>query len=142
MDSITILIAILVILTITLLCVIILDDQPTFNNDSNVLPSNCDCTENMQDTQQSKIKLFYTNDCGYSRQFLPVWTELQQGDLTKIVSFEEYDCNIANNRATMNDYNVKGYPTLIITTPNGWTEYPSHLPRTRDKIESFVKSLV
>ena len=63
---------------------------------------------------QPKVLFFYTNWCGYSRQFQPVWDKLVENQNPQLnhVSFEKIDCDQDSNELAKM-YDVKGFPTVV-----------------------------
>ena len=62
--------------------------------------------------------LFHANWCGYCVKFAPVWKKLKV-DLAKAgIETAEYE---SQNQEIMQEYNIQGYPTLIIEQ-NGETQ--------------------
>lgn len=86
------------------------------------------------------LMLFYTNWCGYSQQFLPIWHNMI-ATYDKI-KYEKYDCDTPEGRKLCEQYHITGYPTIIIKThDNTIIKYPDNHPRTKTAIISFLNQL-
>lgn len=84
---------------------------------------------------QPELILFYTEWCGYSRSFLPVWDEFakqnkQNVKLTKL-RCEGGDAN------TCSEKGVNGYPTVILYKDN--KEIPFDDDRTVANLQAFLQ---
>ena len=97
-----------------------------------------------KDFPKSKLVLYYTNWCGYSRMFLPDWEKLKDflktDDLGKTVILEEYDCDSNVGQTMCAKEKIEGYPSLILFKPNGSkVNFPDNLSRNYDSVISFLK---
>lgn len=87
-------------------------------------------------TDKQKLTLFYTNWCGYSRQFFPEWKKLKEL-LKNKVNFEEYDCDVSKNVCAQNKIN--GFPSIVLTKTNGEKlSYSDRQPRTAELVAKFA----
>lgn len=91
-------------------------------------------TEHYEPSQPELI-LFYTEWCGYSRSFLPVWDEFakqnkQNVKLTKL-RCEGGDANTCLQKG------VSGYPTVILYKNN--QEIPFEDDRTVANLQAFLQ---
>jgi thiol-disulfide isomerase/thioredoxin len=57
-----------------------------------------------------QLKLYYANWCGWSKKFLPTWTELEKK--VKNVKLIKIDCENESNKAQCQ--NIPGYPFLVL----------------------------
>lgn len=69
-----------------------------------------------------KLSVYYTDWCGYSKQFLKQ-LENGLGELIKQQNVELELVNCEQNKETCNAMNVEGFPTLILHTSNGSIQY-------------------
>lgn len=132
----------------------------------NILPkSNCECYEQSTDnlinydltnktnpnyarnnarngvpnaqTELPTLILFHTPWCGHSKNFMPIWIELLHSNLSKIINFKDYDCDKQPDSCNM--YNITGYPSLILSYPNGQVIYfPNNLERNKETVTKFI----
>lgn len=83
------------------------------------------------------LGVYYTDWCGYSRQFLE---KLEDGLKTKLekegVSIRLVDCD--KNKETCQKLQIEGFPTLLLHTENKDIHYNGN--RTDDDILHFVKN--
>ena len=87
-------------------------------------------------TNANKLVLYYTEWCGYSQQFLPIWKDLKDNiDSSLDVALIEYDCD-KNNGICMAE-KIEGYPTLILHTQTNKIHYTG--ARTVNAIMIFLK---
>ena len=86
----------------------------------------------------SKLYFFFADWCGYCKKFKPEWQKLtNMSDLG--VQFEEVDCTDSKNvPALAKEYNVSGFPTLILANGGKNTTYEGE--RTANAIVSFIKN--
>ena len=86
-------------------------------------------------TNQPVLKLYYTNWCGWSKKFLPVWNQLKTFKKLNI-PMEKIDCE--KNKEQCNG--IPGFPYVVLETRNKRIEYKGN--RTARDIENFVKNNV
>lgn len=86
----------------------------------------------------SKLYFFFADWCGYCKKFKPEWQKLtNMSDLG--VQFEEVDCTDSKNvPALAKEYNVSGFPTLILVNGGNNTTYEGE--RSANAIASFIKN--
>lgn len=86
------------------------------------------------------VSLFYTDWCGYSRQFLPEWEKLASTKFTKYVNFEKFECDQSQNICTANE--ITGYPTIKFTKSDGTSfRLPNNVARNAPSITNFIEQL-
>jgi protein disulfide-isomerase A1 len=77
-----------------------------------------------------KLKLFYTEWCGWSQRFLPVWEQLENSNLwCKLVKI-----NCETNKELC--ANVPGYPYIVLEKNGQKIEYNGD--RTYDDLVKFI----
>lgn len=83
------------------------------------------------------LGVYYTDWCGYSRQFLQ---QLEDGLKNKLkkegVSIRLVDCD--KNKETCQNLQIEGYPTVLLHSNNKDIQYNGN--RTDDDILNFVKN--
>ena len=86
----------------------------------------------------SKLYFFFAEWCGYCKKFKPEWEKLKN-ESNLGVQLEEVDCSDSNNVPSLaKEYNVNGFPTLILV--NGSNKVTYEGARTADALISFIKS--
>ena len=85
----------------------------------------------------TKLYFFFAEWCGYCKKFKPEWEKLK-AESNLGVQLEEVDCTDSNNTpALATEYNVSGFPTLILV--NGSNKITYEGARTKDALVSFIK---
>ena len=102
------------------------------NNSVSNYVSNEDNTKN-----ETKLALYYTNWCGYSRQFFPEWEKIQNSDLKNNITLISYDCDKTKQ---CNTDNVNGFPSLILHKNGQKITFPDNLERNATNVINFVKN--
>ncbi len=78
------------------------------------------------------LKLYYTEWCGWSQRFLPVWEQLENSNLwCKLVKI-----NCENNKGLC--ANVPGYPYLVLEKNGKQIDYNGD--RTYDDLIKFINN--
>jgi hypothetical protein len=100
--------------------------------------------ENVQ--PKNKLCLYYTEWCGYSKQFLPEWQklklEISSSELKNKIDVVEYNCE-KDKEICMNS-SVRGYPTVIFhKLENGDIKnFPYDGPRESKSIIKFIENII
>jgi thiol-disulfide isomerase/thioredoxin len=84
---------------------------------------------------ETQLALYYTNWCGYSRQFFPEWEKIQNSDLKNKISFISYDCDKSKQCSIDN---VNGFPSLILHKNGKQIKFPDNLERNATNVINFV----
>jgi thiol-disulfide isomerase/thioredoxin len=80
------------------------------------------------------LYLFYTNWCGHSLRFLPIWDQFGAGNSFPGLNIQKVDCEKSD---LCNKFNVKGFPMVKLVKVDGSvTDFNG--PRTIDGLNSFV----
>lgn len=84
---------------------------------------------------------FYSPSCGYSQQFMPSWNAVAD----KLKNVDAVSVKAINAASPGNEnltfyYNIKGYPTVILVTPDRNVEYAGD--RSPDDLYNFVMKYV
>lgn len=82
------------------------------------------------------IYYFFAPWCGYCKQFTPTWEKVKSKHGHKI-AMKEINIEDKQNKKLMTDYNVTGFPTVIVVDGEHWLEYRGQ--RTVKDLEDFVK---
>lgn len=88
----------------------------------------------------SKIVLYYTDWCGYSKRFQPVWESLVQyakDNKLSNLEIEKVDC--VANKERCDKATIQGYPTVILEKDGKNIELDGKYPRTLDGLIKFLK---
>jgi len=90
---------------------------------------------NMNDNNNNKnsIYLFKADWCGHCKQFKPTWNKLKD-EMSNKINFITYDS--VKNAKEIKEYNISGFPTLIIKTGNKAIEYVG--PKNEQSIKDFI----
>lgn len=83
----------------------------------------------------AKLYFFFADWCGYCKRFKPEWEKLK-AEPNLGVQLEEVDCS-NEAPALAREYNVKGFPTLILLNDGNKVTYEGE--RSADAIISFIK---
>ena len=106
------------------------------------------CKEGFTNSENEKSNLikvynFNTAWCGYSVRFQPEWDKFQKEVNTnnKLSNIQAYDikCDDNNNKQMCSDYNIDGFPTVIIEKDNKKIKYNGE--RTSETIIETIKNL-
>lgn len=82
---------------------------------------------------------FYSPTCGYCKQFWPAWhTVVNKLKDVKGISVKAIDATHPENENLAFYYNISGYPTVILTTPDRDIEYTGN--RNSEDLYKFVVS--
>jgi hypothetical protein len=88
--------------------------------------------ENFASTKKKPVlKLYYTNWCGWSKKFLPVWQQLE-GNLP--IQMEKIDCEKNPEKCQ----GVAGFPFIVLERENNRLNYNGN--RTVNDIKRFVQN--
>lgn len=82
------------------------------------------------------LNLYYTEWCGYSQQFLPVWSEFEKYATNNnlAVTTNKFDCDKEKEKCQ----SVEGFPTLTLEKDGKRTVMSGKYPRTVDGILKFI----
>jgi thiol-disulfide isomerase/thioredoxin len=83
----------------------------------------------------AKLYFFYADWCGYCKKFKPEWAKLK-AEPNLGVQLEEVDCS-NEAPALAKEYDVKGFPTLILLNGSNKVTYEGE--RSANAIISFIK---
>jgi hypothetical protein len=78
------------------------------------------------------LKLYYTNWCGWSQKFLPVWENMTQ--TVKNCNLIKIDCESQKSQCD----GVAGFPSLVLE--KGGKKIPYSGNRTEEDIVNFINS--
>lgn len=82
-----------------------------------------------QNQNKNRIVLYYTNWCGFSKQFFPIWSAFETRNGDKII-IEKVDCETSK-------CDVNGFPTVKMYKLNGEV-INFDGPRTVEGLETFI----
>lgn len=93
-----------------------------------------------------KVINIYASDCSYSRNFSPIWEKLKkrysQGNLGKNIRIELEEYDEKTDKEIINQFNITGYPTILIVKRNKIYEYPPNGPLTIKSINKWIRSFI
>jgi thiol-disulfide isomerase/thioredoxin len=115
-----------------------------FNNDVTTCSNIKDYFSNSENKNSNLIKVynFNTSWCGYSVRFQPEWNKFENEiKLIDNLNIEAFDtkCDNINNKQMCDDYEIPGFPTVIIEKNNEKINYNG--PRTAVAIIEAIKNL-
>jgi len=85
--------------------------------------------------KKKELYLFKDEWCGHCKNFKSTWEEMQNdSSLKKEIKFITMDSD--KNQKEIAEWNVEGFPTIILKNDNKATEYNG--PRTIDAIKEFI----
>lgn len=85
-----------------------------------------------------EIMLFKAEWCGHCQNFKNDWEELQKDKFLKSkYAFKTFDSD--NDKEKMEEYKIKGFPTLFVRKNNKTVEYSG--PMNKLNIEFFISNL-
>jgi thiol-disulfide isomerase/thioredoxin len=90
---------------------------------------------------EANLYFFYTNWCGFSQKAMPEWTKLEEKLKRESyfgkthVNAVAVDCEA--DRAMRTLYDIQGYPTVILETKTGLTEYTKQV--TYSNLMTFLR---
>lgn len=106
----------------------------------------CDIKSQINDkkTQSNVLTLYYTNWCGYSKQFLPDWKKIKDkinsGELGKNITTAEYECSEKKEICEKNK--IRGYPSIILHKTDGTAiNFPDDKPRSFESIVTWINNI-
>ena len=89
--------------------------------------------------KKHKLCLYYTDWCGYCKEFVPEWNKfndyVSSNNLKNDLVLEKYNCEGNNSKCK----NVNEYPTVILYKKNGQEIKMSSDPRTKEGLLNFIK---
>lgn len=90
---------------------------------------------------EANLYFFYTNWCGFSQKAMPEWEKLEE-KLKRESYFGKTHVNAIavdceEDRAKCTLYDIQGYPTVILETKSGLTEFGKRV--TYSNLMSFLR---
>ena len=92
--------------------------------------------DNMQDTKPT-IYLFKASWCNHCKNFRETWNSLGN-TFSKDINFISYDSD--KNAKSIKEWNIKGYPTLIVRTGTNAKEYNGD--RNINDLVNYINQLI
>jgi protein disulfide-isomerase-like protein len=102
----------------------------------NYILQNNEDVQNDEQKDKNNIILFYTEWCGHSRNFMPIWDELVE-ELNKInfnIKCVKIDCDKDKDKCIK--YKVNGFPTVKLIVDNKEIEYTGK--RNVESLKEFI----
>jgi len=112
--------------------------RPTQNKQMSALSQPADPT-NGSPSENTPYTLynFYSPNCGHSVAFMPAWQQLEKRIANNdTISIKAIDATQPENSDLLFYYNIKGYPTIILKTPQKYLEYSGD--RTVEDLHKFI----
>lgn len=90
---------------------------------------------------EANLYFFYTNWCGFSQKAMPEWTKMEE-KLKSSSHFGKTHVNAAavdceSDRATCTLYGIDAYPTVILETKSGLTDFTQRV--TTSNLLAFLR---
>ena len=112
------------VVLIIIACVIIYSEyvEPKLNPSTKFVP-NKEFTVSDPYKSEAYVYFFYVNWCPHSKTALPEWEKIKKKYNNirvnnMMVRFTEYDCETHQGKIKADEYNVNGYPTIILEKIN------------------------
>lgn len=86
------------------------------------------------DEKKPTLALFYTNWCGYSQQFLPIWNEYSTKNKNKEINIVKIDADMY--KGFTESMGIEGFPTVKLIIDNNIYTFNDN--RTKENLEKFV----
>jgi thioredoxin-like negative regulator of GroEL len=83
---------------------------------------------------KNKLYLFKAEWCGHCKNFKSTWEKLQK-EMNGHVDFVTYDAD--THKKEINDFDIQGFPTLILKTNNKTIEFNGE--RDIDSLKEFIQ---
>lgn len=127
----------LIVLVVVIYLFISTEDLSTCSNIKDTFSNSANKNSNL-----IKVYNFNTSWCGYSVRFQPEWEKFQR-EIESIdnLNIEGFDikCDNTNNKQMCDDYEIPGFPSVIIEKDGEKINYNG--PRTATAIIETIKNL-
>ena len=127
----------LIVLVVVIYLFIYTEDFSTCSNIKDTFSNSANKNSNL-----IKVYNFNTSWCGYSVRFQPEWEKFQR-EIESIdnLNIEAFDikCDNTNNKQMCDDYEIPGFPSVIIEKDGEKINYNG--PRTATAIIEAIKNL-
>lgn len=134
--TLSVVVIVMVIVIIALICVEVCGRLTGTNN---TVTKNENFNIHDKDPSNAQIVLYYTSWCGYSQQFLPIWSEFEEyakANLPKLL-VRKVLCE-GDDESYCQQKRVDGFPTVIIY-PKEDTEVVFTGERNKESLVEFAK---
>lgn len=101
-------------------------------NTNNVLTNNSQITSSKN---SDTLVMYYTDWCGISQQFKPIWNRFCKENKTGVTT-SEVNCEKDDNKCKL--MKIRGFPTVIFHKSNG-ENIEFNAPRTVQNLENFIR---
>lgn len=124
------------------------DDNSDCNCDVpvQIVKKECDLKINKLTNHKSekyKLNFYYANGCGHCTSFKPEWEKIKNtvnsSNLSNNLELNAVDYIANPESAGSNSELIKGFPTIILNTPNGEAIIYNDYPRTHNSVMNFLK---
>lgn len=95
-----------------------------------------DPNNNKLNNDKPCLILYYTEWCGFSRQFLPVWDDLEKDIKNTDINIDLIKIDCEKNKDKCINNNIRGYPTVVLEVNGKKIEYKSM--RNVESIKKFI----
>jgi len=88
--------------------------------------------------KDTELYLFKAEWCGHCKNFMPIWDQISKdSELNNKIEFIKYDSD--QHKKEINEWNIKGFPTIILKKNDKAIEYNG--PRKLENIKEFIKNI-
>lgn len=115
-----------------------LDAQIEYNNLINCKTCNnklCNCKQS-GGSNKVDLYLFKANWCGHCINFMPTWDKINK-EFGEKINIKTYDADSKKDKSMFDEYQIQGFPTLILNNNNNKIEYNGS--RDFDSIKDFIQ---
>lgn len=109
-----------------------------FSNFSKINANNADAPiiSYINKDSQKKLMLFYTPNCPYCQEFMPVWSQIIN-NLPNNILYEEINTSKSSESNKANEYKIVSVPKIILVVNNNKLKYEGNM--SYSDIERFLK---
>ena len=106
-----------------------------------ILTNDCKCYIN-PNSNIIKIINIYSSDCEYSDILFEAWTKVKERyrNRRNLVTIEEYEAE--KDKEIVKQFNVEGYPTILIIKGEKIYEYPSNMSLEFNSINNWINEFI
>lgn len=87
---------------------------------------------------EKKLILFYTDWCGYSKQFLPIWDQLQKHIIDNRIQIKMIKIDCEKDKKACSEFNIESYPTLKLVDNKKVLSF--NQDRSLENLITFIKN--
>lgn len=129
---------IIILIIVTLIIKYVKENQKSAQTIDSISPINTNIdhfeVKELPREKSVQLNLYYTMWCGYSQQFLPIWTEFEKYavDNNLAVATNKFDCDKVKCES------IEGFPTVTLENNGTRIVMGGKYPRTIDGLLKFI----